>query len=446
MYRTLAALPLAAIVWSAPALAGEEPQYAQTPAWVQQADVPALIAERGPAEILYDRQFRLEAGLVVEYTDSVFRIDNPASLMDMNTQSLTWLPDKGDLTIHRFEIYRDGEVIDLVAQGVRFEVLRREQGVERRLLDGELTATVSVPGLREGDVLRIAHSVTLSDQALGHEVQAAEWLRSEPWQVGTARVMFSWPADAEMYWDVEDRVTLPEPELRDGYRWLSLDLPLAEADPVPRDAPYRYRRPSVLRVGSFASWEELSALMVPHFENAAQLAAGSPVAAEAARIMAQTDDPRERAALATRLVQDEVSYLLDGLDGGNYLPQSAEETWAIRYGDCKAKSVLLLALLREMGITSETVLVHSQAGDAIPELLPLPGAFDHMIVRGEIDGVVYWLDGTSTATRVANLADVPPFHYALPLREGGSGLVAMEQRLSQSRACSEPKAAAGSVA
>ncbi len=154
----------------------------------------------------------------------------------------------------------------------------------------------------------------------------------------------------------------------------------------------------------------------------------SPITREAEAIMARTTDPLERAALATRLVQDEVSYLLNGLDGGNYLPQSAEETWNIRYGDCKAKSVLLLALLREMDIEAEPVLVSTRMGDAVPELLPLPAAFDHVIIRAVIDGTDYWLDGTSAATRLATIGDVPPFHYALPLRAGGAGLIAMTPR------------------
>ncbi|MDE1468380.1 DUF3857 domain-containing protein [Aurantiacibacter sp. D1-12] len=414
---------------SSTAQAGEDPLYGATPEWVEEADLDGLLADDdAPAELLRDWQYRIEDGVVVAYHDAAIRIDNPQALMAQNTQTLTWLPDKGDLTVHRFEIHRDGEVIDLVAQGVAFDVLRRERGLEQRLLDGQLTASVSVPGLREGDVLRIAHSVSTDDQALGDEVQATQWLRSAPWQVGFSRTVMSWPADEEMYWRAEDRVALTDPVEEDGFLYLTVNLPLAEADQMPSDAPFRFRRPPVLRVGSFDSWSELSRVMLPHFEQAAQLADGSPIRERAAEIMAATDDPRARTAMAVRLVQDEISYLLNGLDGGNYLPQSADETWDIRYGDCKAKSVLLLSLLREMGISSEVVLVSSRAGDAVPELLPLPAAFDHMIVRAEIDGVEYWLDGTSTATRLANLADVPPFHYALPLREGGSELVPMTQR------------------
>jgi tetratricopeptide (TPR) repeat protein len=168
--------------------------------------------------------------------------------------------------------------------------------------------------------------------------------------------------------------------------------------------------------------------MAPHFSAAAETAAGDPVAEQAAAIMRQASDPIERAALATRLVQDKISYLLNGLDGGNYLPQQAAFTWDKRYGDCKAKSVLLLALLQRMGIEAEPVLVTTRGGDALPELLPLPGNFDHVIVRATIAGVDYWLDGTSAGTRLSNIGNVPPFHYALPLRAGGAELIPMTQR------------------
>ena len=410
------------------AQAGETVVYAQIPDWVEQSDVAALASADGPAELLYDWQYRINSGVVHAYTDRAVRIDNPESLMAENTLSLTWLPDKGDLTIHRLEIHRAGSVIDLSAQGAQFEVIRREQGLEQRLLDGQLTATLSVPGLREGDVLRTAFTISTDDQALGDDVQVVQFLPSEPWQVVQARTIVSWPADEEMFWGAESRVPLGEPELRGDYMRLAVELPLAEPDPVPNDAPWRFRRPSVLRVGSFSSWSDLSRVMFPHFDRAAQTSGNSPVAQAAQRIMAQSSDPLERAAIATRLVQDEVSYLLNGLEGGNYLPQSADETWAARYGDCKAKSVLLHTLLSEMGITSETVLVNSRGGDAVPELLPLPAAFDHMIVHAVIDGTDYWLDGTSAATRLANIGDVPPFHYALPLREGGAELVPMVPR------------------
>lgn len=410
------------------ALAADKVLTGSAPAWVAQASIDGMDIDKGPAELIADSQHRLEDGAVHSYYDSAVRIDNSATLMDQNTVSIGWLPDKGNLTVHRLEIYREGETIDLLAGGAVFEVIRREQGLEARLFDGELTATLAIPGLRVGDVLRTTYSVTVDDQALGDEVQVLQYLGSKPWRVGMGRAIVSWPEDEQMFWKAEPNAAIGEPERRGGYRFLTVNLPLAEQREMPRDAPSRFHRPTVLRVGSFTDWTELSRVMAPHFDRAAAVAADGAVAEQAALIMAQTGDPLERAALATRLVQDKISYLLDGLDGGNYLPQDAEFTWDKRYGDCKAKSVLLYALLTQMGIEAEPVLVTTRGGDALPELLPLPGDFDHVIVRAQIGGVDYWLDGTSAATRLRNIGDVPPFYYALPLRAEGAELMPLQQR------------------
>ncbi|WP_164931304.1 DUF3857 domain-containing protein [Erythrobacter sp. HKB08] len=403
-------------------------RFEAAPDWVIAAEIDSATMQEGPSEVLFDWQHRLEDGVVATYNDRIVRIDNPETLTSEGTLQYTWAPDKGDLFIHRLEIIRRDEVIDLVAQGIQFDVIRREQNLERRLIDGRLTATVAVPGLREGDMLRVAHSTTLRDQALGEEMQAIQYLPPEPWRVGYGRVIASWPSDDAITWRADPFVDSGTVTSRDGYNFLEIPIPIAKREDMPADSPSRYQRPPILRVGSFGSWQELSRVMEPHFTDAAQIEPGGDVDRQVEMIMAQTDDPKERTALAVRLVQDQVSYLLDGLDGGNYLPQAAEDTWDKRYGDCKAKSVLLLAMLRRMGIDSDVVLVTTRGGDALPELLPMPANFDHMIVRATVDGTDYWLDGTSTATRLNNMSAVPAFHYALPLVDGGADLVAMSDR------------------
>ena len=428
MNRFAGVSALAFVVAATPALAGGEVRYEAAPDWVQPVTIDKAVAADGPSEVLFDWQHRLEGGVVQSFNDRAVRIDNLQALTSEGTLQMAWAPDKGDLLIHHLEIWRGDEVIDLVAEGVKFEILRRERGLEQRLLDGRLTATVAVPGMEIGDILRVAHSITVDDQALGDEMQAFQPLPADPFRVGTARAIISWPTGAEIWFDVEKDVDLGEPIEREGYSYVEVALPIAKREEMPSDAPWRFKRPAVLRVGSFENWEELSRVMEPHFTEAAQLKDGSALAVEAQRIMGLSDDPLKRTELAVRLVQDKVSYLLNGLDGGNYLPQSADETWEKRYGDCKAKSVLLLALLREMGIASDVVLVQTRGGDAVAELLPLPGSFDHMIVRANVGGVDYWLDGTSTATRLANMAAVPAFHYALPLTPDGAGLVPITDR------------------
>jgi tetratricopeptide (TPR) repeat protein/transglutaminase-like putative cysteine protease len=415
-----------ALAWSAPAFAGDEPLYQPAPGWVDVAELPADLS--GPPLLLLDNQQRIEAGRLTEYLDRAVRIDNPQMLQNAGTIQARWLPDKGDLIVHRVSILRGGETIDVLGDGAQVDVLRRELDLENRMIDGSYTATLPIPGLRVGDVLRVAYTTTTSDQALKQEVQAIDALFSAPVEAQRARIQISWPEGADVRWQATQGVQVPEPTVRDGFVTLALQLPLAKREEMPRDAPVRYRMPPLLQAGTFADWPEVSRVMAPLYRTEGTIAANSALAQQVATIEAAHSGQLERAVAALRLVQDEVTYLLNGLAGGNYIPQSPAETWEKRYGDCKAKSLLLLSILREMGIEADAVTVNSASGDAIPDLLPMPAAFDHVIVRALIDGQPYWLDGTSSGASMATVHEAPPFANGLPITMAGSDLIPIELR------------------
>lgn len=418
----------ALMMWAAgaPALAGDEVLYQPAPDWVVPLEMPA--DRTGAPIVLFDGQQRIEGGRLTAFLDRAIRIDNPQMLTAAGTIVAPWQPDKGDLIVHRVAILRAGEEIDVLADGKRFDVLRREQGLEQRTLDGMSTATLAVPGLRVGDILRISFTTTMADQALDGEVQAIAALPAEPFQAQRARVRMSWPEGSAVRWQATGGVQLPEPQVTAGFATIEVALPLAKRPDMPEDAPLRYRMPPLLQAGTFADWQEVSRIMAPHYATAGAIAPGSPLAAQVAAIQAAGADPLARAIAALRLVQDEIAYLANGMNGGNYIPQAPAETWEMRYGDCKAKTLLLLAMLRDMGVEAEAVVVASQTGDGVPDMLPMPGAFDHVIVRATIAGTDYWMDGTSSGASLAVAAEVPAFHHALPLRESGADLMAMVPR------------------
>ena len=217
--------------------------------------------------------------------------------------------------------------------------------------------------------------------------------------------------------------------VKDGWRTIAVSLPLPKREDLPAAVPSRFTRGPTIEATTFTSWEDVSKVFAPLYVTKGTITPGGPLAAEIARIAAASPDPLTRAALATRLVQDQIGYLLNGMSGGNYVPQAPAETWTSRFGDCKAKSLLLLAMLEGLGIPAEVVAVNSQRGDAVPDLLPKAAAFDHVIVRAQIGGVDYWLDGTATGTRLANIADTPPFRHALPIKAEGSALMAITPRV-----------------
>ncbi len=426
--RILSVTALVALTLSAPVRAGDQIIYNSAPDWVDPSVVETSERSSNSAIVLLDHQARIEDGQLWTYLSTAIALDSPQALTQFGTVSAQWLPDKGDLIVHSVELLRAGEVIDLLADGAEFEILRREQGLESRLLNGVLTATMTVPGAQLGDIVRMSYSTTLSDQALGENSQWEFPLFARPFPLENGRVSISWPQDEQVSRMRIGDADIAEPEVRDGYYFWTANIPLDERDPVPSDAPFRYQLGDVMQVTTYSDWADVSQSMAQHFGVEGAVTPGGELAEVIAGVAMSSDDPLERAALALQLVQDDISYLLNGLNGGNYLPQSPEETWENRFGDCKAKSLLLLAMLRELGIDAEVVLVSSQGGDSVPLLAPMPANFDHMIVRAEIGGTNYWLDGTTAGTRLDTIDEVPRFFYALPLRDEGAELIKLDTR------------------
>ena len=165
--------------------------------------------------------------------------------------------------------------------------------------------------------------------------------------------------------------------------------------------------------------------MAPLYRKAATLAPNSPIRAEAAKIRAASSDPKVQAAAALRLVQDRIRYLYLGMDLGGYLPADADVTWSRTFGDCKAKTAVLLALLQELGIDAQPALVSTVMGDGLDERLPNIVLFNHILIRARVGGRTYWMDGTRSGDRSLDDLVVPDFGWALPVLPAGGALEAL---------------------
>jgi tetratricopeptide (TPR) repeat protein len=230
-----------------------------------------------------------------------------------------------------------------------------------------------------------------------------------------------WPNDRPIRWSATGLFS--SPKITRGQSETELLLDLKDVTPPaepPAGAPARFKSPGRLSVTEFKDWGEIGAVMAPMYDQALKLDPDSPLRAEVAKIAASTSDPRRRTDAALRMVQDQVRYLYLGMDLGGYTPTSADTTWSRRFGDCKGKSVLLAALLRELGIDAEVVFVSTVIGDGMNQQLPLVEAFNHAIVRVRIDGKIYWLDGTRQGDRTIERLLPPEYRWALPVRAGAA--------------------------
>ncbi len=371
--------------------------------------------------LLWTVQDRLSPGDDESFIEQATRINAPEALQQTGNLLLTWNPLTDTLAIHRARILRGAQTIDLLAGGRKFTVLRREGNLEAAMIDGELTATLQPEGLQVGDVLDLAYTLTTREPALAGHSEGAAFV-GHAGTVGRLLVRASWPSGrAYRTWKTDDLPALA-PVNRNGWTEVGFDQAGAVSPDPPKGAFDHDKLFGIIDVSDFKGWADVSATTYPLYAKTATLAPDSPLQAEIARIRAASPDPKARALAALQLVESQTRYLFVGLDAGGFTPAAADLTWSRRFGDCKGKTVLLLALLHGLGVEAEPALVNTSAGDGLDRELPAMDVFDHVIARVQIGGRTYWLDGTRMGDENLDVLTVPNYHWALPLRPQGSGL------------------------
>lgn len=425
-----AAASLGLAVAPGAALAAATPQYAPPAAWVKPLSLPAAPPASDGAEtraLLYDAQQRLGPDSDANYYETATRVETSDGLDSAGVITLNWQPDTETLVIHKVRIIRDGHVIDALAGGKTFTVLRRETNLEMAMLDGQLTATLQLEGLEVGDTVDYAYSIITKDPVM--QGRSEGWIGvPEDGPTDHFHVRAVWAGDTPVRWRLTEGMAKPVVTHKDGESEFVIDMTAAKLPAAPAGAPDRYSGLGQVELTDFPDWQSVSILMAPGFDKAVKLNPDSPLVAEAAKIAAASSDPKVRASAALRLVEDKVRYLFLAMDQGGLVPASADETWRRRFGDCKAKTVLLIALLRQLGIEAEPALVSTNLGDGLDARLPMVQFFDHVIVRATIGGRIYWLDGTASGDRDIELLEVPSYRWALPVRAAGAALEPLDQK------------------
>ncbi|HEU4592898.1 MAG TPA: DUF3857 domain-containing transglutaminase family protein, partial [Steroidobacteraceae bacterium] len=335
-----------------------EVSYGPPPAWVKDEAAPnadGSMAEAPVKLLKRDYQLKFSPHHLEMYVESYFAVQTPQGLQALGNLALPWKPDTDVLTVHKCRLLRAGQAIDLLTDGKKFEVLRRENNLEYAALDGMLTAVLQPAGMQVGDVLDLAFSIRRESSL----IPAPEMFLFNFADVPASRVQLraTWDKSTPLRWRASQDMKGIKDVLNGGeheLRWVAEQVePLKQ----PLNVPSRFLRIPMVEFTSYASWNDVSRTLAPLYAKAAGLRADSPVKLEARAIAQAQADPVARLEAALRLVQDRVRYVFLGMGDGNIDPAGADLTWERRFGDCKGKTALLVALLRELGIEAEPVLV-----------------------------------------------------------------------------------------
>ncbi|MDZ4701218.1 MAG: DUF3857 domain-containing transglutaminase family protein [Rhodothermales bacterium] len=398
------------------------------PAWVEMAPLPAPdpVPTDEISDGLYylriDEQHRVEGRSVDFFSRTAYAVVNTQGIQNGSQLAIDFDPTYQALTLHFVRIHRNGVILDrLDPADVR--ILQRETELEYQIYDGTLTASIILEDIQTNDLIEYAFTLA-GDNPIFEGTYASGFNARLDIPVKELTYRLIWPADRTLNIRSYGVEVEPEISLLDGareYRWRFTDVPAL----VPDDQlPYWYNPFPWVQVSEWESWQAVAAWGRLLFDRVDH--PSDQLKQEVDRIRAGHATPKERLAAALRFTQDEIRYMGIEIGVNSHEPRSPAEVLQKRFGDCKDKSLLLVAMLRELGIEAHPVLVNTIDAREMDRWLPAAGLFDHAIVRATLDDTVYWFDPTSSLQRgTADAIHQPDYDQALVLEPGANALTWM---------------------
>jgi len=362
------------------------------PSWVDPVAIPQVTANLPVVIRLADTQL-LVASIPVNHSHRAVLVNDAASLSAVGQIAIAFVPQYQHVQLHAIRILRGQEVLDRTTSStIRF--LQRETGLEAGVYSGVVTASILVNDLRVGDTLDFAYSIYGQNPVFGEKfASGVVWDQAFP--VSLRRIVLNYPAARRVSWRLLDgeqaKPLVPTESTRDGMQKLVFEQPSLTATHDEAFSPPGYSAFRWLQFSEFAGWDDVVRWASGLFQIEGPLDDGLRDVVEKLRTRPTNE---ERVVAALEFVQSEIRYFSVALGESSHRPTEPNVVLARRYGDCKDKSLLLIALLKELGIPSEPVLLEFGRRNGLERALPSPGLFNHVIVRVNVDGHFYYLDPT----------------------------------------------------
>lgn len=326
-------------------------------------------------------------GLDRLHVQQIFFIGSEAEVDEHRVNEIRYSPFSQALRVlHARDWKPNGKIIDAQDLGDR----AAETASRSMYYDGR-TRQLRFSGLEPGDVVEVEYTLspllaagtygTYFGELVSFASRAATRLQ---------RYVLIAPATETIYSHAEKLP--PANVLVQGERkiriWEAHELQAMAREPhspgVTEIAPY-------IHVSTFADWGTLGAwyanLIRPQF------ALDSTLQNKLLQLLEGKHKDREKIAAIQDFVLRSTHYIAQEFGVYSYKPYPVTETYARRFGDCKDKASLMIALLRAAGIEARLALVRTRSLGAVAPHPASMAVFDHAIVY--IPKYDLWLDGTA---------------------------------------------------
>jgi hypothetical protein len=338
------------------------------------------------------------------------------------------------LSVHAWSVDKAGHEYEVKDK----EFVDRGVSVGFILYDDVRLKTTTVPAADPGSVVAFEYEVRR--HSLVHQL-SAEFQEELP--VRESRLDLEMPAEWEyrIAWTgiapIEAKHVSPT-----RTEWTARDLPGIEHEPMrpPMEALTAQATIAYFGPGTNAkeagSWDKIGRWYVGLSEGRRD--ATPELTQKAQELTSGRPDFDGKVRGIAGFMQKDVRYVAIEIGIGGFQPHPAGDVFRARYGDCKDKATLMSSMLREVGITSQYVIIDTERGVVHPEMPSI--RFNHAILAIEIpDGVktdkyrsvvdskrgkkYLIFDPTDEFTPVGNLRGELQDTYALLVTDGAGELI-----------------------
>lgn len=357
-------------------------------------------------------------GKQTTYCHEAIKITSQTGREFLSELQFNFRPTHQNFVMHTLAVHRGGRWESRL-QTSRHQILHREDALEDNLYDGSLTPVYFLTDLRIGDVVEFSYSIIGNDPILHPYHEDELYLeRSSPFEKIYYRII----ANEALPFYFKPFCTDLSPTIAGPQEWVWESVstkPYEEEE----QTPSYYNPLARIQLTQFRTWNEAVLHLLPHYEQNTALAENGAALALIQEWQSASSNKEQQALMAIHFVQDEVRFFgfLEGI--GSCRPAPAHQTFESRSGDCKAKAVLLQALLKILGIDSYPMLVSSPANE-MQERLPNISLFNHVVLQIQLDGQIFYVDPTLSLQGGRTLSDLyfPDYAWGLVLAKETTGL------------------------
>lgn len=328
----------------------------------------------------------LPSGLDRVHVQQIYYLGSDAAVDAHRVSSIRYSPSTQELKVVRARVWKkDGNVFDAQELG------DRELADYSSMYYDMRSRQLRYGSVEKGDVVELEYSITPKLRASpysGYFGELVLFAGRGPAQL--KRYVLLAPAAQKVFVHAEKVAPAAVSEKHDLqiFIWEARSVPALPREPhspgITEISPY-------VHVSTMGDWKQLGAwyadLIRPQF------ALDPSLESELERAIRDAHNDREKIAAIQEFVLRSTHYVALEFGIYSYKPYPVTQIYARRFGDCKDKASLMIALLRAAGIEAEIALLRTRSLGNVASDPASIALFNHAIVY--IPRYELWLDGTA---------------------------------------------------